>query len=472
MLDRREFLIKSLGAGAVIATVGLRDVPGAFAGTSTRHAPGTHPAKSRPPTGYRVGQSVPHIVGMDQYGGTAGLATYKDSWVLIDLCPWWCIPCQRSATDHAAFSRYINSHDIRFRILSVVVESLQLGRASTRFDAERWAESFGLQRNVVLHCNNDGASPLRNLAEQFATANGDTETAYPTYVLVDPHGVVRHYQTGTDLGEVQAKLASFTGKTLTQTWTPGPPLGLGLPHTRNVTGIVVIAKRADGTTIDETITLTNHSPDLAVVDASRLPLGNFSEILTTISDDPNSPSANFDPDTPITMSFLRSSPPVGVPYTRITHVGNALAFAPNDAITESVDVEKVIPATGTLGKVDDGVMLTAPSITSLLNGVPEHGRQWSTMWFDDSRGTQRWAMAYSLTETLIDDVANSGLTKIIKPVTHDLHAVLNKLTAREFRWAAGLALSAAARLRRRANEGLRADADWLAAHLKDIAEHR
>src|SRR5262249_9080475 len=115
----------------------------------------------------------------------------------------------------------------------------------------------------------------------------------------------------------------------------------------------------------------------------------------------------FNPDPPITMSFLRSSPPDAVPYTRIARVGNALAFGPADAFTDNtIDVEKVIPATGRLGPVDHGVMRTAPTITSALEGVPENGRQWPAMWFDATIGTQRWAMSYTLTQTLIDDVAN------------------------------------------------------------------
>jgi hypothetical protein len=78
---------------------------------------------------------------------------------------------------------------------------------------------YQLEREALLHDNGDANSPLRQLATQYGQANGNATPGYPTYVLIDPNGVIRDYILGADLNAVQASLANKTGKTLNQDWT-------------------------------------------------------------------------------------------------------------------------------------------------------------------------------------------------------------------------------------------------------------
>jgi hypothetical protein len=455
MLGRRDFLAKSLGAGVVLATVGLPDLTKASAATVVR--------------GYGVGQVMPPVVGLDQYNLNRRLANYRGSWKLIDLCPWWCQPCRASATRHAEFGRYMRANGIPFRIFSVVVEDLSHA-VSHRFDAERWAERFGLCNDTVLHCNGDPQSPLRNLVDQFASANGSGQPAYPTYALVDPLGVVRYYQEGADLNALQAQLAAFTGKTLTATWDLAdiPDTFVSLV----ATVVEATGNYDDGTPFNATVTFDGGGGDLRILDSTILPLDGFTSAITTASwAFPGVP--DFAHDTPVTLTFTQTAPHLASPFTRVTSVAPGVAIAPDDAITfdaggvASVDTSNVLIFSPPISVGANGLTLNVPPFV-------DSTRKWSTIWFNDTAttpGPERWALSYSLTDTLITDVSASTLTSLVKTgVTTQLQAVRHTIGTRHFTSAAAHALRAEQQLALAgANLGLQADVSWLAAHLTDLA---
>ena len=84
--------------------------------------------------------------------------------------------------------------------------------------------AFGLEREPVMHCNGDPNSRLRQLLAQYAAASGNAGPGYPTYVLVDPQGVIQDYRAGYALDEIQAKLVELTDASLTRDWAPGPAI--------------------------------------------------------------------------------------------------------------------------------------------------------------------------------------------------------------------------------------------------------
>ncbi len=456
MLGRRDFLVKSLGVGAVLATVGLPELT-------------TKASAATLVKGYGVGQVMPHVVGLDQYNKNRGITNYRGSWVLIDLCPWWCPDCRRSATRHAEFGRYMRANDIPFRILSVVVEDLDHG-VSHRFDAERWAEHFGLTNDIVLHCNGNTQSPLRNLVNQFASANGSELPGYPTYALVDPLGVIRYYQEGANLDTLQAQLAAFTGKTLTATWDLEDPAD---PFVSIVATVVEATGRFDdGTPFSDTVTFDGGGAYLRILDSTVLPLAGYSSAITTASwYFPGQP--DFAHDTPVTLTFTQTAPHVASPFTRVTGVAPFVAVAPDDAITVdaegavSVDTSSVVEFEPTIAAGANGLTFDAPAFF-------DPTRKWGTIWFVDTAttpGPERWAMAYSLTDTLITDVADSPLSLLVKKaVTAQLKAMRANIGTRRFAVAATHALAAEKKLALAgANVGLQADVSWLASHLTDLA---
>jgi hypothetical protein len=455
MLGRRDFLARSFGAGAVLATVGISDVSKAFALTA--------------PTGFKVGQVLRPISGIDQYNATRRSTAYRSSWFLVDLCPWWCGPCQSSATQHAAFRQYIQANGIPFHIFSVVVED-QNHKVSTRLDAERWAETFDLCHDIVLHDNGNVQSPLRNLFTQFAIANGNSSPAYPCYALVDPAGVIRYYQAGADLDQIQAELAAMTGKTLTQTWTlPLPP---PIPTAKLAATITINGQYDDSSPINETIDFNAPGPDFALYGPGILPLSGFTYALTTAT------VHNFDPTTPLKLTFTQTSPPVAFPYTRLSGVANEVAYAPNDAFNGS---QLPVTTDPNLTFYDSGVVATDPGGVSLdlepiATAFPQDvgGHDWSTVWFDatvNSPTPERWSMAYSLTDTLIGDVTNSSLSATTKTsVIANLKQTRVAIRARNFAAAATYAQRAENKLAAAgADLALQTDTSWLTSHLTDLA---
>ena len=211
VMDRRGFLAKSAVAGAVLAGGSLvTGVGSAFA------------AKPPATLGYRVGDLAADFGGYDQYMKPRKLSDNRGSWVLIDLCPAWCNPCKVSAPFQFNFTQYIRSQGIPFHMQPVVVETAPEGTGpSNRVDAEQWAWRYQLEREALLHCNGDPNSPLRQLADKYAAANNNTDfIRYPTYVLIDPNGVIQYYLAEANLPKVQASLAQKTRITLSEEIVP------------------------------------------------------------------------------------------------------------------------------------------------------------------------------------------------------------------------------------------------------------
>jgi hypothetical protein len=466
MVGRREFLAKSVGAGVVLATASLTDASKAFAVTG--------------PTGYGVGQTLPPIVGLDQYNARQRLANYRRSWVLVDLCPLWCTACNQSATQHAAFRQYIRSRGIPFRIFSVVVEDVER-KASQRLNAEQWAESYGLCGDIVLHCNGDANSPLRNLVDQFAAANGNNSPGYPSYALVDPGGVVRYYQDFADLNQLQAQLSALTGIALTQTWTlESPPSHLATVATT----MTIKGQFSDSSPMNETIELTDSIYPVQGTNIGVLSLSNPATATAGVSGFTNLIVADvareFDPNTPIQLVFTQTSPPVAVPFTRVVNVGDTFAFAPDGAISGSgpfsVDTNQVVNADGVVERETNGVTFElesiAEAIASQASSDSPTGNTWSAIWFNEtfsSPSPERWSMAYSLTETLMADVTASTIGAPSKVLAR-LEKILRSLQKRHFSSAAHQAQVAADELGKAAADfAIQTDAAWLTSHLTNLA---
>lgn len=251
MANRRDFLIAT-GTSAGLAAFSL--VGSACA-----------PPPAAPPSGYAVGQRMPTITGRNAFGGTSRSTELRGSWVLVDLCPWWCIPCRSSAEKQTEFVRYLRGAGIALRILAVVVED----------SSERPASRFAAPTGATPGC--------------------------PTYVLLDPAGVIRGYFTTGDL--VQDALASLVGF------------------------VQVAGRSLAGATIDNTMELDGSGaatgPEVSVFPFldSYGPLLNScgTGVLAYSSVDPETGAIQllqFDPDTPVTLTYRPETPPAGGQFRR------------------------------------------------------------------------------------------------------------------------------------------------------------
>ncbi len=211
MLDRREFLVKSAGAGVALAGGGLLSAPLAIASNGK---------------GYVPGQKCPAIVGHEQYEGKLSLGHLRGRWVLLDICAEWCVDCGAGARQYPGLVAEASEHGIPLSVLTVLREQAE-GITSDRAAAEEWANGFGYQHEWVLHCGGSSTSPLAKLLDEVCAANG-VESAYPSHLLIDPTGVVRYFQQGLDTEKLKGELAKAAGVALNGSYSIGewvPPLG-------------------------------------------------------------------------------------------------------------------------------------------------------------------------------------------------------------------------------------------------------
>jgi len=195
-----------------------------------------------------------------------------------------------------------------------------------------------LEREALLHDNGDANSPLRQLYTKYAQANGNPTPAYPTYVLVDPDGVIRDYILGANLNEVQASLASKTGKTLNKAWNHSGILytGVGDPSVGSASFTLW-----DGTTVSMPGPGGHLENQYAIFDATgpgayvdlRDKLGD------PITDDGGTPvrdhTKEFDLHSPIAMTFRAAVSPAPGSYRKVQvyaaqFVESSDFYPPND----------------------------------------------------------------------------------------------------------------------------------------------
>jgi len=168
--------------------------------------------------GYRVGDKTAEISGPDQSNKTAKLTELlhgNKNWVLIDVSAVWCPSCNYAASKIHAFLASVNSAKLTLKPFTVLCDDRN-GKASTQATAEQWASKYNFDaKEPIVHCAGDPKSPLRSLLYNYAMANPNLQPAYPTFVLVDEDGIVRHFQQGNDLDELQRALSNASGVTLT-----------------------------------------------------------------------------------------------------------------------------------------------------------------------------------------------------------------------------------------------------------------
>ncbi|UDY35654.1 redoxin domain-containing protein [Dermatobacter hominis] len=425
MQNRREFLVKSVGATAAVAAIGMLD---------TACAPPPEPVA----TGYGVGQRLLPVLGRDQYGGTSGSADYDGSWVLVDICPWWCNPCRSSAVHHADFVRSATAAGVDLRILAIVVEDLS-SAPSVRSDAERWSGRFGLDSEIVLHCDGDPGSPLRQLSSDVGSANGVAGGAFPTYVLVDPNGIVRHYQASSDLNQLQAAIVQHTGAGLSGTWAVGD---IVLPSVPEVTVATVTAggMLLGGIPLGDTMAYGDDGPNLHVGDSA---LSHIAPSLAAYGAGAFTLAAPLDPEVATSFTVSAASPSPGRRYTRVIGLGPEIAVVPDDALSPTaIDETKIVHTQGVVTSDAEATTLTVPPAASTLGA----GRTSSMVLFRRSIGALHWSMPYSLAEQLAGEapalVADPGAAGAL---IGDLQLVRNALSSRQFAEAATAANIAASR---------------------------
>jgi thiol-disulfide isomerase/thioredoxin len=162
-------------------------------------AQATDPPKKQPGVGYNKGDLAPELKLTDQNDNPVSLAEYRGKNVLLLFSAMWCGPCQAAAQISEAFVDRLNAKGEPTELVEVLVENLY-GDPSETIDAVDWAEAFDLS-TPVLSSGGDYKSPAITQFFEYSRRYGGP--AYPTTVLISPHGRIISAYTGFPGTKVQ-----------------------------------------------------------------------------------------------------------------------------------------------------------------------------------------------------------------------------------------------------------------------------
>jgi hypothetical protein len=483
-MSRGEFLTKSALGGAMLV------------GGSLATGVGSALAAPKPPyLGYRVGDQAADISGPDQYNRAAKLSGLLGSWVLVDLCPWWCGPCKESADRTRAFLDAVNAEGnpqgLTLKLFSVCLQNNNQS-PSVQLDAEQWAVAWGFEkRESVIHCAGDPKSNLLTLVTTYGAANGNPAPGYPTYVLVDPSGKIRLYQAFADLDAIEANIAQLSNTTLTSgPWgpipAPGEILAANLPYDPQLVSGTVAYTLGGGSAVANSVSMPYAGADFSLDDEEEpAEADNFNFAL----DDPKSvtidlkladPTQTIDPNSPIRLSFAtqfaHTYQRAGEPSANTgVLVWDQNAYDPNWQQTNPNNPPGLIAYSSqnmATNNTPDGSGFGFPSFR--IADLTPSGYYTGLANFVQAIVSFSRTQPYAASNTLQADVNNSAtLSAATKAsVASSLTGARGKMAQRDFVGAAAAMSAAATTLRSAsANNGLQDTADWIAAHVSWLATH-
>jgi hypothetical protein len=195
---------------------------------------------NRPP-GYRPGEKLASIVAQNQDGVTADVRDSLDttSYLLVDVCAGWCVPCQNFADDtQAAITELAVVDGVKLKVVTLLMQGgTDVNRLpSTQADALAWQTDHGLT-DPVFHAGGSDQSALYRAAGSFVYDDPQIPSGggFPTHLLVDPKGNIldRHVGGETTQQTVDRVLAAVNATKK----APKPPkvfpvgdIGVQLPN--------------------------------------------------------------------------------------------------------------------------------------------------------------------------------------------------------------------------------------------------
>jgi peroxiredoxin len=160
----------------------------------------TEPKKKQPGVGYVLGDTATELTLTDQNDNPVSLKDFRGQNVLLLFSAAWCGPCMDAASVSEAFVHKLNQKGEPTALVEVLVESVY-GDPSETIDAIDWADEFGLT-TPVLHCDGDYDSAALQQFIDYSRRYGGP--AYPTTVLLSPHGRIISVYTGFPRSKVEA----------------------------------------------------------------------------------------------------------------------------------------------------------------------------------------------------------------------------------------------------------------------------
>jgi thiol-disulfide isomerase/thioredoxin len=156
--------------------------------------------KKQPGVGYVLGDTAPELKLTDQYDNRVSLSDFRGQNVLLTFSAEWCGPCQAAAQISEGFVHKLTQKGEPTALVEVLVEN-DYGDPSETIDAQDWADAFNIA-SPVLSCGGDYDSPAITQFIEYSRRYGGP--AYPTTVLLSPHGRIISAYVGFPQAKVEA----------------------------------------------------------------------------------------------------------------------------------------------------------------------------------------------------------------------------------------------------------------------------
>jgi len=139
------------------------------------------------PVGYNVGEQLADAAGEDHAGQKRTLrsALTGGSYLLLDVCTSWCVPCRSAQPLTIAAKASLQQRGIPLTFVPLLIEGPNRF-PSTQLDALAWFTEFNIP-DFVLHASGEADSEFYQ-AGQFVM--GVTQPVVPSYLLVGPDGTI------------------------------------------------------------------------------------------------------------------------------------------------------------------------------------------------------------------------------------------------------------------------------------------
>jgi hypothetical protein len=176
------------------------------------------------PGGFAVGDTAAALVALDQNNVSRSLSSFAGKWVLLDICPQWCGPCNEMALEVAEPVYDTFTGVLPFEWLTAMLDGATPTQGSTQTTAANWRDKYEIT-SPVLHENGSNHGTIR--AWYRASRMG----AFPTRIVVDPTGKIRAKDVGAEYGQAIVNqisaLAGISPPTFPGSGPPPPPPSCG-----------------------------------------------------------------------------------------------------------------------------------------------------------------------------------------------------------------------------------------------------